>query len=77
MRTAAAVFALCLGAAAAAPCGEKKVETRVYSISGLLSGDTPLVVVRPFRSPHYTISAAGLVGGGRLPRPAGLGVRRR
>jgi magnesium chelatase family protein len=43
--------------------------TKVYSVAGLLPSDTPLVVHRPFRAPHYTISHAGLVGGGRWPRP--------
>ncbi|MBI4201482.1 MAG: YifB family Mg chelatase-like AAA ATPase, partial [Chloroflexi bacterium] len=43
--------------------------TKVYSVSGLLPPDTPLIVDRPFRSPHYTISHAGLVGGGRWPHP--------
>ena len=43
--------------------------TKIYSVSGLLPSDTPLIVQRPFRSPHYTISHAGLVGGGRWPRP--------
>ena len=43
--------------------------TKIYSVAGLLPRDTPLVSQRPFRAPHYTISHAGLVGGGRLPRP--------
>ena len=43
--------------------------TKIYSVAGLLPSDTPLVAHRPFRAPHYTISHAGLVGGGRLPRP--------
>lgn len=43
--------------------------TKVYSVAGLLPSDTPLMVQRPFRAPHYTISHAGLVGGGRMPRP--------
>ena len=43
--------------------------TRIYSVTGQLPTDTPLVNQRPFRSPHHTISNAGLVGGGRLPRP--------
>lgn len=43
--------------------------TQIYSISGLLSKETPLIKQRPFRSPHYTISHAGLVGGGHQPRP--------
>ena len=42
--------------------------TKIYSVGGLLPSDKPLIVHRPFRSPHYTISNAGLVGGGRLPR---------
>ena len=43
--------------------------TRIYSVAGLLPSDTPLVSQRPFRSPHYTTSHAGLVGGGHWPRP--------
>lgn len=43
--------------------------TRIYSVSGLLPPDKPLITQRPFRAPHYTISHAGLVGGGRWPRP--------
>ncbi|MBI2917892.1 MAG: YifB family Mg chelatase-like AAA ATPase [Chloroflexi bacterium] len=43
--------------------------TRIYSVRGLLSSDTPLITRRPFRAPHYTTSHAGLVGGGRWPGP--------
>jgi len=43
--------------------------TRVHSAAGLLPGGQPLVTQRPFRAPHHTISAPGLVGGGRVPRP--------
>jgi magnesium chelatase family protein len=43
--------------------------TRIHSVAGLLAPGAPLVTRRPFRAPHHTISAAGLVGGGRLPRP--------
>ena len=43
--------------------------TKIQSIVGILPSDTPLVVTRPYRSPHHTISDAGLIGGGQVPRP--------
>jgi magnesium chelatase family protein len=43
--------------------------TKIYSIADLLHNHTGLVSTRPFRSPHHTISAASMVGGGRIPRP--------
>ncbi|HJX69969.1 MAG TPA: YifB family Mg chelatase-like AAA ATPase [Dehalococcoidia bacterium] len=51
--------------------------TKIYSVSGLLPSDTPLITQRPFRAPHYTISNAGLVGGGRLPRPGEISLSHR
>ncbi len=51
--------------------------TKIYSVSGLLSQDTPLINQRPFRSPHYTISHAGLVGGGHWPRPGEISLSHR
>lgn len=42
--------------------------TKVYSVVGLV-GDRALVLERPFRAPHHTISDAGLIGGGSVPRP--------
>ena len=51
--------------------------TKIYSVGGLLPADKPLIVQRPFRSPHYTISNAGLVGGGRLPRPGEITLSHR
>jgi len=51
--------------------------TKVYSVSGLLPSDRPLISQRPFRSPHYTISHAGLVGGGRWPRPGEISLSHR
>jgi magnesium chelatase family protein len=43
--------------------------TKVHSVVGLIPTDRPLVATRPFRSPHHTISDAGLIGGGAYPRP--------
>ena len=43
--------------------------TKIQSIVGILPSDTPLIVTRPYRSPHHTISDAGLIGGGNIPRP--------
>lgn len=43
--------------------------TKIYSVSGLLHPSTPIVTERPFRNPHHTVSDAGLIGGGQVPRP--------
>jgi magnesium chelatase family protein len=43
--------------------------TRIYSVADMLQTDEPLMQHRPFRAPHHTISQAGLVGGGSLPKP--------
>jgi magnesium chelatase family protein len=43
--------------------------TKIYSVVGMLSSGQALVTKRPFRSPHHTISDAGLIGGGHIPRP--------
>ncbi len=51
--------------------------TKIYSVSGLLPADMPLIVNRPFRSPHYTISYVGLVGGGRWPKPGEISLSHR
>jgi len=51
--------------------------TRIYSVSGMLASDVPLITQRPFRSPHHTISHAGLVGGGRWPRPGEISLAHR
>ncbi|HNT43596.1 MAG TPA: YifB family Mg chelatase-like AAA ATPase, partial [Syntrophorhabdaceae bacterium] len=43
--------------------------TKIHSIAGLLGPDRALIAKRPFRSPHHSISDAGLIGGGHVPRP--------
>lgn len=51
--------------------------TRIYSVADMLPKNTPLIRQRPFRAPHYTISQAGLVGGGSSPRPGEISLAHR
>jgi len=43
--------------------------TKIYSTMGLIPLEKSLITVRPFRMPHHTISDAGMIGGGQIPRP--------
>ena len=43
--------------------------TKIHSVAGVLDAEAGLVTQRPFRAPHHTISDAGLIGGGAIPRP--------
>ncbi len=49
--------------------GESLETSKVYSVMGLMPKGHGLITIRPFRSPHHTISDAGLIGGGQTPRP--------
>jgi magnesium chelatase family protein len=51
--------------------------TKIYSVSGILKTGQALVKNRPFRAPHHTVSAAGLVGGGTYPRPGEVSLSHR
>lgn len=54
---------------------EEELETtKIYSIAGELPPDVQLITKRPFRSPHHTISAQGLTGGGQVPRPGEISL---
>ena len=48
--------------------------TRIYSVAGMLSPDHPILSTRPFRSPHHTVSPAGLTGGGSSPVPGEISL---
>ena len=48
--------------------------TKIHSVAGTLHSDTPILLTRPFRAPHHTISDAGLTGGGSYPRPGEISL---
>ena len=54
---------------------DESLETaKVFSIAGLLNDKLPIIKTRPFRAPHHSISAAGLAGGGTVPKPGELSL---
>lgn len=49
----------------------------IYSVSGLLTPDLPVITSRPFRSPHHSLSPPALCGGGRIPKPGEITLAHR
>ena len=54
---------------------EESIETtKIHSVAGLIDKNNPIITVRPFRSPHHTISSVGLAGGGTVPKPGEISL---
>ena len=54
---------------------EESIETtKIYSVAGDINKNNPFITSRPFRSPHHTISVAGITGGGTVPKPGEISL---
>lgn len=54
---------------------EESIETtKIHSVAGNLDKQNPFITTRPFRSPHHTVSVAGVAGGGTVPRPGEISL---
>lgn len=54
--------------------GEVLEITKIHSVAGKLSEENPIIVRRPFRLPHHTISGPALIGGGKVPKPGEISL---
>ena len=72
------LLAKCFASILPPPTADEAIElTKIYSISGLIDKEHPLIVKRPFRTVHHTASSAGIIGGGSNPKPGEITLAHR